>query len=69
MFFSIYLYSILFYHDKVNKLIIAKNDFVSVPGNKKVYPGYSTVPNSKTNNSMEKTLIFQVKYKSIKNNK
>ena len=34
----------------------------------KVYPGYSTVPDSKINNSMEKTLIFQVKYKSTKNN-
>ena len=34
----------------------------------KVHPGYSTVPVSKINNSMEKTLIFQVKYKSTKNN-
>ena len=28
--FSIYLYSILFYHDKANKLVIAKTVFVSV---------------------------------------
>ena len=34
--FSIYLYSILFYHDKANKLVIAKNDFVSVHEIKKV---------------------------------
>ena len=34
----------------------------------KVSPGYNTVPDSKTNNSMEKTLIFQVQYKSTKNN-
>ena len=36
---------------------------------KKIIPGYSTVPDSKTNNSMKKTLIFQVKYKSSKYNK
>ena len=35
----------------------------------KNFPGYSTVPDSKTNNSMKKTLIFQVKYKSSKYNK
>ena len=35
---------------------------------KKFWPGYSTVLDSKINNSMEKTLIFQVKYKSTKNN-
>ena len=36
---------------------------------RKIFPGYSTVPDSKINNSMEMTLIFQVKYKSTKYNK
>ena len=30
MFFSIYLYSILFHHDKANKLVIAKIVLVSL---------------------------------------
>ena len=69
--FSIYLYSILFHHDKANKLVIAKivlSLCMKKEVIKKIYPGYSTVPDSKISNLMEKTLIFQVKYKSIKNN-
>ena len=62
----------LFHHDIPINLSLQKNVFVYVPGNKsfrKKFPGYSTVPDSKINNSMEMTLIFQVKYKSTNYNK
>ena len=33
---------------------------LEIKGFRKKFPGYSTVPDSKINNSMEMTLIFQV---------
>ena len=71
MFFSIKLYSILFYHDIPINLSLQKmflSMCLEIKSLEKSFPGYSTVPDSKINNSMEMTSIFLVKYKSIKYN-
>ena len=71
MFFYIKLHSNLFYHDILINLLLQKmflSMCLEIKSLEKSFPGYSTVPDSKINNSMEMTLIFQVKYKSTKYN-
>ena len=70
--FSIKLYSILFYQDIPINLSLQKmflSMCLEIKSFRKSFPGYNTVPDSKINNSMEMTLIFQAKYKSTKYNK
>ena len=68
--FFLYIYTV-FYFIMIKPINLSlQKCFVSLHkkrNDKKIYPGYSTVPDSKISNSMEKTLIFQVKYNSTKN--
>ena len=54
--FFLYSCTVFYFIMIYQQLVIAKNVFVYVPRNKKFRkscPGYSTVPDSKINNSME----------------
>ena len=56
-----FLYSCTVFYFIMILQLLRKNVPVYVPGTKKFtksFPGYSTVPDSKINNSMQKTLIF-----------